>query len=42
MKAERRAALLGDEAVAFLRELAATAPPLTEAQKDVIRAAFAG
>jgi hypothetical protein len=37
---ERRAELLGDETIAFLRELAANAPPLTEEQRDVIRAAF--
>jgi hypothetical protein len=38
--AESRAALLGEDTVAYLRELAAAAPPLTEAQRDVICAAF--
>jgi hypothetical protein len=38
--AEQRAELLSDENRAYFRELAANAPPLTEDQRDVIRAAF--
>jgi hypothetical protein len=38
--AQRRAALLGDDVVAAIKELVADAPPLTDAQKDAIRAAF--
>jgi hypothetical protein len=40
--AAQRAELLGEDTIKFLRELAEAAPPLTEAQKDTIRAAFRG
>jgi excisionase family DNA binding protein len=40
--AAQRAELLGDDTITFLRELAEAAPPLTDAQKDIIRAAFRG
>jgi hypothetical protein len=40
--AQKRAELVDDETRACLRELAAAAPPLTEEQRDVIRAAFKG
>jgi hypothetical protein len=33
---------LGDDTVNRLRQLAESAPPMTEAQKDTIRAVFAG
>jgi excisionase family DNA binding protein len=40
--AQQRAAVLGADTVEFLHELAAAAPPLSDAQKDTIRAAFRG
>ena len=40
--AQQRAKLLGPDTIAFLSELAAAAPALTEEQKDQIRAAFRG
>jgi hypothetical protein len=40
--AQQRAELLGDDTITFLRELAEKAPPLTEAQRDTVRAAFRG
>jgi hypothetical protein len=40
--AQQRAELLGADTIKFLAELAANAPPLTDAQKDAIRAAFRG
>ncbi len=38
--AQRRRELLGDDVVEFVRDLAADAGPLTDEQRDVIRAAF--
>lgn len=38
--AQRRAELLSAETLAYLRQLAADAPPLTDEQRDEIRAAF--
>lgn len=38
--AQRRCELLGDDTMAFLAELAAGAPPLTEGQRDAIRVIF--
>jgi hypothetical protein len=38
--AQQRAERLGDDTITFLRELAEAAPPLSDAQKDAIRAAF--
>jgi hypothetical protein len=40
--AQRRAGLLSPEDIAFVSELAAVAPQLSEAKKDEIRAAFRG
>jgi hypothetical protein len=40
--AQRRRWLLGDDVVAQIKELAAKAGPLTEEQRDIIRAAFRG
>lgn len=40
--AERRRELLGDDTIEFLQQLAASAPPLSEAQRDLIRGIFAG
>lgn len=38
--AKRRAELLSADTVRYLEELAAEAPPLTDEQRDIIRAAF--
>jgi excisionase family DNA binding protein len=38
--AEQQAALLGEDTLAWIRELVAAAGPLSEAQRDAIRAAF--
>ena len=38
--AQKRAEMLSEEDRAYVRELAENAPPLTEEQKDIIRAAF--
>ena len=40
--AEKRRELLGDDSIEHIRTLVAAAPPLTEQQRDAIRAAFAG
>jgi hypothetical protein len=38
--AQQRRELLGDEIISYLDEQAEHDPPLTEAQKDVVRGAF--
>jgi hypothetical protein len=40
--AQQRRRLLGEDTIKFLHELAEAAPPLSDAQKDTIRAAFRG